>query len=367
MDKGDQKITTKKKKSVWELELGGVGLVQLEQFAKTMGVMLDSGIPVGEALEIAEDSANGKLKNILGEMRLAVQSGRAISDALSQYPRVFSSMFVNTIKVGETSGTLGENFENLAVHIEKERELRSKVFGALLYPIIILVAALGMGVFVMYYVFPKITPLFKQLKIELPIYTKVLLWMTQTVQDYGWWILVGFILFSGIIAWTLISSTTKPMVDWLWLKLPGVKRIVINVQLNRFCRTLGTLLKGGVHIDRALEITAQIMGNYYYQKAVEKMGQSVSKGGKLSDNLDTEQKLFPKLTTRMIKVGEKTGKLDKSLLYLGQYHEHEVTMAAKSLPVILEPILLLVIGLGIGFLALAIMSPIFSMSGGIKR
>lgn len=365
----DEKVTKEKKGLGRDIEMPWerVGLAQLVVLSRSLSVMLASGMPIVEALDIARDSANGKLKKILEQLITSVESGRSLSASMGDFPHIFSDLYRSTVQVGEKSGRLEENMTYLADQLEKERDLIVKVRGALIYPVVILAAALVMGVGIVYFVFPKLIPLFSQLNVELPWTTRLLIWSSTMIRDYGLWILAGVGIFIALGLWLKRKPFARPYVDGWWLKVPVVRGLIKHMILARLSRTLGTLLKSGIHIDEAVRITQASVQNYHYEEALEKIAVQVDRGGRLSESLSDQEVLFPKMVRRMVRVGERSGKLDQSWLYLAEYYEKEVDAAAKSLPSALEPMLLLGIGLGVGFLALAIMSPIFSITGGIRR
>lgn len=359
----------KKKKNLLETDvsIGGVSLTQKALFAKHLSVMLKSGLTIVEALEIAADSAQGKLKKVLMGVLKSVKSGQSLSSSFGRYPKVFSATFVSATMAGESSGTLEESLETLAEQLEKEKELTSKIKGAMLYPLVVMTAAFALGIAVTFLVLPKITPLFEGMKMELPITTRALIWFSHFVQAYTWPLFFGLVGGTIFLVWLLRRKFVNPFTHWLFLKLPILKKISFNSNLARFCRTLGTLLKSGLNIDEALEITKDTLGNHYYKKSLAQVSQRIGKGSKLSDNLAQFKNLFPKMTIRMIYVGEESGRLEEVLLYLADFYEVEVDTATKSLSTAVEPILLAFIGLMVGFLALSIITPIYNITGNIQR
>jgi len=360
---------TKPKKSILEgdISIGGVSLVQKALFAKHLSVMLKSGLSLNESLSITEDSARGKFKNVIGDVLRSVESGRPLSSALATHPGVFSNLFVNATQAGEKSGTLVESFENIAEELGKENELISKIRGAMLYPSVVLVAAFGLGIVLSFIVLPKITPLFEGLKIDLPFTTRAVIWLSKLIQEHGIVLFIGIVAFIAIVFWVIRQKFSKPYTHWLLLNVPIIKNVIKNANLARFSRTLGMLLKSGVNIDEALEITKNAMGNYHYEHALAQVSKNVSMGSKLAENLSIHEKLFPILATRMIKVGEESGKFEETLFYLSDFYEAEVENSTKSLSTAVEPILLIIIGLVVGFLALSIITPIYEVTGNIRR
>lgn len=366
-----QKKGTKKtaKKSVLEanVSIKGVSLADKALFAKHLAVMLRSGMTIIEALGIAKDSTQGKFRKIIGKIELSIKAGHSLSDAMAMYPKVFSELFINVTKAGETSGTLVENLENIADGLKKEKELIDKIKGALLYPIIVLVATLILGVVIVFLVLPKITPLFEGLNVELPITTRFLIGLSNIVQESGMLLLGGMVLFIVAFSWIVKQKFSRPVTHKIILKTPVLGKLVSNTNLSRFSRTLGMLLRSGVNIDEALEITKATMGNYYYHKALDDVSKRVGKGVRLAEGLEGSPDLFPQLLTRMIHVGEESGQFEDTLFYLADYYEEEVDTSTKSLSTALEPILLIFIGSVVGFLALSIITPIYDITGNIRQ
>jgi len=356
------------KKSILQISisLGGVSLAQKALFAKHLAIMLKSGLTITQALQTTEESAQGKLKKVLQRVFESVQAGHALSESFAAHPKVFPGLFVQVTKAGEKSGTLVENLENVASQLQKERELQSKIKGALLYPLVILAAAFGLGIIVSFVVLPKIVPLFEGLRVELPITTRALIWFSHLVQEQGFFLFLGIVGFAAGFVWLVRQKFSRPWTNWFLLSTPVIKHITKSANLARFSRTLALLLKSGVNIDEALDITKSTVGNYYYQKALTRVSQNIVAGTKLSKNLQDFPELFPVMTIRMIGVGEESGKFEDTLFYLAEFYEAEVDNATKSLASIIEPVLLMVIGLVVGFLALSIITPIYDITSNIQ-
>ena len=363
------KKNNKKKKSIFELNvsIGGTGLTQRALFAKHLSVMLKAGLTITDALKISADSAQGSLKKILSGVLKSTTAGHSLSESFALYPKFFSGLFISATQAGESSGTLEENLENVAKQLEKEKELVAKIKGAMLYPIVVLVAAFILGLGVAFFILPKITPLFEGMRMELPAATRGLIWFSNLIQNHGIYLIIGIVVVIVVIAWLVRQKFSHPFTHWLFLHLPVIKKISKNTNLARFCLTLGTLLKSGLNIDEAMQITQTTVGNYYYVRALTAINSRVRKGTKLSKNLEQYKDLFPVMVSRMIKVGEESGGLEETLLYLANFYEVEVETSTKSLSTIIEPILLIVIGLIVGFLALSIITPIYNITGNVSR
>lgn len=358
-----------KKKGLLEKEIfiGGVTLTQKALLSRHLAVMLKAGLTISEALVIVEDSATGKLKKILRQILKSIRSGRSLSSSLKDHKNVFSGLFINATYAGEMSGTLEESLENIAQQLEKERELVAKVKGAMLYPIIVLIAAFILMMVLSFIILPKIIPLFEGLKSDLPATTRGLIAFSHFVEANGAILLIAIFAFISFMGWVIKQKFSKPVTHWLILHTPVIKKLVINANLARFSRTLGTLIRSGLNIDEAVAITRDTVGNYYYSTFLDSVAKRISKGTKLSDNLLQNEKLFPRLLSKMIKVGEESGRLEEVLFYLAGFYETEVDSSTKSLSTAIEPILLIFIGLVVGFLALAIITPIYEITGNIGR
>ncbi len=341
--------------------------VELVIFAKHLSLMLKSGLAITQALKVLYQSSQGKFHDLVGEIYNAVKAGRSLAETLKRYPKIFGSFFIGAIYAGESSGTLDRSLANVADQLKKEKELADKIKGALMYPVIILITGFGMSLFLAFYILPKITPLFVGMKMELPWTTRALIAFSHLVENYGTVMLVAIILGVGCLVWLARQKFSQPFFHKILISLPVVKDIVRHANLARFARTLGTLLASGLNIVEALTITANTATNYYYHQALLAAGKTTNKGNRLSDGLAKFRDLFPDMAIRMIAVGEESGKLEETLFYLADFYETEVDNSTKNLSTLVEPILLVLIGLGVGFLALSIITPIYSITGNVSR
>lgn len=338
-------------------------------FTKHLSIMIKSGLPLKEALDtLASHSNSAKLNQILKEVAKDVQNGQSLTKALTKYPKVFDQFYLGMIKIAEESGTLAENLQFLAQHLNQDYTLRRKIQGALYYPGIVLSATIIMGGFIALYLLPQLVDFFEVFDQELPLATRILLFFANLFKNYGLIIVAAFV---GLVLGTVSlfqSKFFKPRLHRLILSLPLIGQITIDGQLARFCRNLGTLLKNGVPSSRAFEITGQTLNNLYYQEKINMIREHLVKGKHFHQAmLEINGPGFPEIIRRMVEVGEKTGTLDQVLLYLGDFFDEEVDSVAKNLTTILEPILLLIIGLVVAFVALAIVSPIYELTGSIQR
>jgi len=347
---------------------GGFSLIDKILFAKHLATMLKSGISLHESLEvIADQTTSRQVKNNIISILESIRAGQTLSNALARQTKLFDPLFINIIKVGEESGTLEENLEYLASELENRMELRQKIKAASFYPVIVLASTFVLGFVLAYFVLPKITALFLTLNFDLPLSTKILLVVADIFQKYGLYIFVGIIL--TIILFKFLSNLKffKPFFHWSLLKMPVIGRLVVNYNLTIINRTMGILLKSGLTIDQAIVSTSEILKNVIYQRQLKNSLEQVQRGKKFSDTLEPERRsrhlMFPLLMTKMINVGERSGKLDESFLYLAEYFEKEVDNVTKNLSTILEPVLLIFVGLIIGFVAVSVITPIYQITG----
>jgi len=366
--KGETSSKQSKLKKVFDLQLGHgqVTLAQKAVFAKNMAIMLRSGLNISEALDIIISSSSGYFKKVIEDVYESVTSGNSLSNSLGRYPRIFSGIFINATYAGELSGTLENNFNAIATQLEKDKELSSKVKQALLYPVVVLVAALILGLGISFFVLPQITNLFEGMRSELPASTRMLMAFAKFIREHGFAFVATILITLISLAWLLRQKFVKPLTHWIFLKTPVVKGMVQGTNLAYFCRNLSVLLQSGISIDRALKITKDTLNNYYYRTAVENISLRISKGMSLSDDLRQYQNLFPSMLIKMIMVGERSGQLEDTLVYLSNFYEDEVDNSTKTLTVAIEPILLLFIGAIVAFLVLAIITPIYNITGSMK-
>jgi type IV pilus assembly protein PilC len=369
MSNSEKKFSQKQNNSALNREVswGRISFNQRVLFAKNMSVMIKSGLTVSESLLISADAAQGKFKKVVSAILASVEAGGTFSEGLGKFPRVFSPLFINSVYAGEASGTLEDNLTYVAEQLRKEKELSGKIKGAMLYPAVVLTATFILGMGITFFILPKLTPLFEGMKIQLPPTTKFLIWFSHIVQYHGFALFFGIVIFIAAVTWFIRQKFSRPLTHWIMLRIPIVKSMTHNSNLARFSRTLGTLIKSGLTIDESILITAQTAGNYYYATALTTIGKGMISGNTLAENMIRYEFLFPKFMVSMIHVGERSGRLEEVLLYLASYFEEEVDEDAKNLSTAIEPILLLGIGLVVGFLAIAIITPIYNITGSISN
>lgn len=332
-------------------------------FARNLEVMIRSGMQILQSLEILKKQARSRtFIKIIDQLTDDLKNGHFLSAGLERYKNVFGEFFINLVRVGEASGTLSENLKYLAEELKKKDELQKKIRGAMAYPVVIFVATIGITSIMIFMIFPKILPVLNSLNVELPFVTRAFIFISQFLMKYGY--LVGFGFVGLVIGFWLILKITKVRFAWhtLIVSMPLIGNMSLSINIISFSRTLGLLLKAGIKIVEALEITAKTLSNLVYQKEILLVAEGVRKGDPMSKYFNENTKLFPLLFSQMVLVGENTGKLDESILFLADYYESELDESTKSLSNVLEPVMLLVMGMIVAFVALAIITPIYKIT-----
>jgi len=350
-----------------DIPIGSIDLEKKAMLAKHLAILLKSGLTISESLEIVENQERGKVKSIIRLVKKSVEAGNSLSASFGRFPKIFSGLFVNAVLAGEKSGNLESNFENIAEKLKKDKELYSKIKGAMFYPVVVLSAALVLGLFVSFTVLPKIIPLFTGFGMDLPLMTRLLIFFSNFLQENKAAVLIGIVSFVVIFSWLIKQKFAQPTIDFILLHIPIIKSISRDSNLASFCRTLGTLMKSGINIDESLAITRDTLDNVYYKRIAVKALAQVLKGGKISDALKLEPNLIPMMTVSLINVGEKSGNLEETLIFLAEIYEEEVDFSTRALSTIIEPILLIGIGLVVGGLAMAIITPIYQITGSVQK
>ncbi len=348
-----------------ELSLFPVSVVDIVTMTQNLSVMLKAGLTVPESLDVLVEQSTGKLKQVLSQVNDEVQGGGMLGDALEKEYKTFGPIFISSVRVGEASGTLSENLTHVAEQMERDLEVRRNIQGAMLYPSIVIIATILLGLALATFVLPQMTAIFRSLDVELPWSTRLLIYTADLFQKHGAIVTPSVILGLILVVYTLRRRFMQPLVHRLVLVIPGLKSFVHELNRARFCRAIGTMLQSGIPIQEALGIISDAMPNYVYRKSVVRMHKEIESGESFSDIIDKFPRLYPKMVQRMVAVGERSGGLSDSLLYLARFYEQKVSIKAKSISTIIEPLLLIGIGLGVAFIALSIFTPIYSVTEGI--
>lgn len=362
--------TSKGKRSMSLLSrLQQISTVPLEEkmfFTQNLHVMLHSGISLSVALDtLAEQTKNPRFKMILADVKQSVEKGTSLYDSLTVHKKVFGELFVNMVQAGEQSGQLESTLIQLRMQMKKDHDLRSKVKGAMIYPTVVIIAMIGVMITVVTFVIPKLTDLFTESNLELPLPTRILIAASEFMTTYG--IIVG--IFAVAFFVFFIRFIKKPPGKKYWdgflLKAPIAAPIIKKINLARFSRTLSSLLKTDIPIVESFEITHKTLGNYHYQQVVKTAAEKLKKGISVTEALKRESDLYPPLIVQMISVGEESGSLDTILENLAVFYEETVTETMANFSSIIEPVLILLLGLGVGGIAVSVIMPIYSLTQGI--
>lgn len=338
-------------------------------FTKHLATMIKAGIPLVDALSALEEQAKqAYFTSIIKDIRKKVENGSKLADAMASHPKIFNSFYVNLIKISEKSGTLEENLGFISTQLTKSYRLNAKIKNAFLYPSMVITASFIMGTFITLFVLPQLVGFFSVMEVELPTSTKILLFVATVSESYGFLIIATILALLFSFSVLVKTRFVKPLWHNVLLHTPIIGSFMQVIIIAQFTRNLGILLKSGLPIAEAIDITKDTLTNEVYKKAVAHIRDGILSGKTIAQSItESYEKLFPTLVHKMIAVGEKTGNLDESLLYLGDFYEEELDTATKNLTTILEPALLIGIGLVVGFIALAIITPIYELTGSVRN
>lgn len=350
----------------FDLWLDHIRSVPVEEkifFTQNLGVMFKSGLSASRALRtLTLQSTNPKFKRVLFKIYRNVEKGLSLGEAMRPYPKIFSNIFVSMIKAGEISGQLENVLVELTRQMKRSHELNQKVKGALMYPMAILIAMVGIGVAMLTFVVPKLLGIFKEMKVELPLPTKILIGISDAVNNHI--LIVGplAVLITAGLIYTRRLAGGKKFWHYLILKMPIVKRIAIKINLAKIARTLGSLLSTDMPIVDSLKLTSEVVNNVYYRQSLTTLAGTVEKGKTMSSELHAFANLYPPVVEQMIAIGEESGEISKILIQLADFYEDDVSQTMNSLPALIEPILILVLGGAVGGMAVAIILPMYSLT-----
>lgn len=346
-----------------------VNIMEKMVFTRHLGLMLKSGISFGEALEISETQAkSSRLKKIISSLRAHVANGLPLHTGLQKFPKVFDPFYIQMIKVGEESGSLEQNLTYLAIQLKKNYDFNSKVRQALMYPGLVLSLAVSVGFGISVFALPKLVDLFDAMDVTLPLSTKLLISFSRIMGSYGIWIGVIFVVLVILAQAALSTKLLRPYWDKFMLSIPRLGYVLQSVELASLFRNLGTMLMAGIPISSALITQKESTKNTVYKGYLGMILDGVQKGKTIEAELLEQRAVFmPLIAVRMISVGEKTGKLAETCSYLGDFFETEVDQSAKDFTTLLEPLIIVAVGLIVAFISLAIITPIYQFTGSIGR
>lgn len=339
-----------------------VSFNQIVLLTRQLSTMVGAGLSLSDAMDILIEQTDHKvLKKVLEELSEDLKGGLPFHQALARHPDTFPPLYINLVKSGETSGKLDEVLIKMADSLEKDREFRAQIKGAMIYPIVVLTMMLGVVILMMVFVIPKLTSLYTESTMDLPLPTKILIGSSTFFVKF-WWVILMLVvaIVTAIKKWKKTPEGGLAF-DGLLLKIPIIGKIITNVTLTNFNRTFSLLVSAGIPLLESINIVEGVTTNLVYKKALKASYAGVERGLNFSDQISSLP-IFPKIVSQMIKVGEETGKLDEIFEKLANYFETESGHMVKNLTVVIEPLVLVLLGLGVAFLVIAIILPIYKLT-----
>lgn len=335
-------------------------------FTRQLSSMLSSGLTLFRSLEILKDQIeNEQMSEVVTTIINDVQEGRTLSQAIEKHTEVFSPIYVSIIRAGEQSGLLDKVLSRLADNLEKQAKLKSTVKGALMYPVIVIILMVLVMAIMMIFVIPQLTVLYTNLNVELPLPTKIVVALSNfMIAAWPLIILVGAVVVIGFRKWAK-TADGKMLIDTALLKLPVFGKLITQTILAEFSRTFGLLVGTGTLVVEALTETADTTGNVLYKNAIMDVSKQVEKGVTVGDAM-AYYTLFPPLLIQLVRIGEQTGKIDDTLVKASEYFEREVDQTVKTLTTAMEPFIMIVLGVGVAFLIISVITPIYSLISSIQ-
>jgi len=335
-------------------------------FFRQLAILIEARVPIAIALtSIQDQTSNPYFKSALGQIISEVEDGTPLSNAMEKFKDIFPLLSVNIIRSGENSGTLKKAIDYVAENIERNYTLTSRVRGALIYPGVIMVVFFIVGFVVAAFIIPNLSKMIKDLGTEVPWYTQMVMSVGDFMQNW-WW--AALVIIIGVIGGGVYYSRTdggKQEMDKIKLELPVIGTIFRDLYISRFGENLAVLLSGGIPIVQAIRITSDVIGNSFYRELLLKASDEVKNGGDMS-TVFRRSVLMPPMVSQMVKIGEDSGQLDSVLNHIAKFYEQETEMMTKNLSTLIEPVLMIIIGIAVGFLAFAVLMPIYDIAGQIK-
>jgi len=335
-------------------------------FARNLAAMLEAGLSLARALSILErQTKNEKFKQTIRAIGEDIKKGSSLNAALARFPQIFPSLFVSMTSAGEESGALAGSLRIISDQMEKSYLMTKKIKGALLYPSIIIIAMVIVGILMLMFVVPTLTSTFEELNVELPTATKVIIIVSDFLAEYKLLVLPVFLAIIALMMMFFKTPRGGRILDFVFLRIPIVGTLVKETNSARTTRTLSSLLFAGVDIIEALRITGDVVQNSYYKEVIATARKKIQKGDPLSASFKDAEHLYPILVGEMMEVGEETGKLSDMMIEVAVFYETEIESATKNMTTIIEPFLMIIVGVVVGFFAIAMITPMYSMMSGI--
>lgn len=343
-----------------------VGTADKIVFAKNLGSMLEAGLPLTKALSVLERQAkSGKLKSVFVKIQDDVNKGDSLSSALSNFPTVFPELFISMVKSGEESGSISNALKTVSAQMEKTHLLVKKLRGAMIYPAIVVTAMIIISILMLIFLVPVLTETFAELEVELPLSTRIIIYLSGLLKDHTVLSISSIVVFIVLLFTAMKTRKGKRVMDYLFLHLPIISGITKESNSAKTTRTLSSLLSSGVDFLVAIKITKDVVQNSYYRTVLGKAEEKVRTGGTISSIFLEEQKLYPPLVGEMAGIGEETGKLSEMLSNTADFFEEEVDQKTKNMSTVIEPLLIVFMGLFVGIFAVSMLGPIYSLAGAI--
>jgi type IV pilus assembly protein PilC len=329
---------------------------------RNLGAMLSAGLSLSRALTVmGKQTKNKSLKDVLSGVREAVEKGGAFHEALGAYPKIFTPLMIAMVKAGEESGKLAESLAVISEQLDRAYTLKKKVRGALIYPCIVVSALIAVGVLMLIFIVPTLTKTFNELHAELPASTRFIIALSEFLTTHTLLAAIMFVVGAIAFIYALRTKAGKRTFNWILLRFPVIGTLVKETNSARTARTLSSLLSSGVEIVRAISITKEVLQNSFYKDVLAVAEERIQKGAPLADVFTANEFLYPPLVAELIAVGEETGKLPGMLLEVATFYEREVEQKTKDMSTIIEPFLMLIVGCGVGFFAVSMITPIYSI------
>lgn len=345
----------------------GISIGQQVILTKNLSGMLKAGLSLSRALSVLQKQTKNKtLNKILVSISNDINAGDTFSSGLTKFPDVFSQLFISMTRAGEESGNLAGALADIGMNLEKSHSLTKKIHGALIYPGVILSAMVVIGVLMFAFVVPTLASTFKELGVVLPLSTRIIIVFGNFFSNN---LILTFLIILAVAFGIYILFRSKFIgryIDFIVLKIPFISNFIKELNTARTTRTMSSLLVSGVSITRGLEITEDVVQNIYFKKILRQAKVAVEKGTPISEVFETNSKLYPVMMSEMIRVGEETGKLSDMLLQVALFYEEEIENRTKNLSTIIEPVLMIIIGAGVGFFAISMISPLYSVLDNIN-
>lgn len=342
--------------------IGTVSTMDKILFGKNLASMLEAGLAMARALSVMErQTKNKRFQMVLQDLNTSINRGDSLSQALARHPSIFSNLFISMVRAGEESGDMVQALNVVSGQMEKTHQLKKKIQGALIYPGVILTAMIGIGIFMLLFIVPTLSATFADIGVELPKSTQFIIATSEAFQNNTTLMLLGLIVAIGLLVVAIKTAQGRRVLEWVLLHTPMVKELVKETNAARTARTMSALLAAGVPYLSSVQITKGVVQNSFYKAVLEKAEKNVQLGLPVAKVFEESSKLYPVFVSEMVAVGEETGELGQMLMKIAVHYEEAVEEKTKNLSTIVEPFLMIIVGAGVGFFAISMISPMYSL------